>query len=279
MEKKITLDFFGLHPSFRTINSVCPSNTLDVPFTAATAEDKSHDLAPTLGAEEFLSSFSDKSLPRVVGNSLFSWVLCKVKFSQGHPPVMLSRLKLGWEIRETRLWHCRPCSSRQFRHQAGPGKAEGRKGIPAVKLQNGTFTLSCKGKGFLLQGLGSPTLASRGCLAVSEAEQPLLPLGWMRAWELHPHTLSPLHFVAKPNLCMSRREQSCCPEQGRNGELLVPQQVLQVHNSTPSSSPMGAGSVQHSVPCPHSCTLRVPCLPQLSPGAEPSLPSAAHPWS
>lgn len=155
MEKKIALNFFGLHPSSRTINSVFPSNTLDVPFTAATAEDKSHDLAPTLGAEEFLSSFSDKSLPRVVGSSLFSWVLCKVKlFSKGHPPIMLNRLKLGWE---TKLWHCRPCSSWQFRYEAGPGKAEGRKGIQTVKLLNETFTLSfCKGKGFLLQGWGHP---------------------------------------------------------------------------------------------------------------------------
>lgn len=96
MEKKITLNFFGLHPSFRTINSVFPLNTLDVLFTAATAEDKSHDLAPALGAEEFQSSFSDKTLPRVAGNSLFSWVLCKVKlFGKGHPPIMLNRLKLG----------------------------------------------------------------------------------------------------------------------------------------------------------------------------------------
>lgn len=169
MEKEITLNFFGLHPSFRTINSVFPLNTLDVLFTAATAEDKSHDLAPALGAEEFQSSFSDKTLPRVAGNSLFSWVLCKVKlFGKGHPPIMLNRLKLGWE---TRLWHCRPCSSWQFGSEAGPahpGKAEGRKGIQAVKLLDETFTLSfCKGKGFLLQGLGSPTLASKdwlGCV-------------------------------------------------------------------------------------------------------------------
>lgn len=161
MGKKYTLNFFGLHPSSRTINSVFSSNTLDVPFTAATAEDKSHDLAPTLGAEEFLSSFSDKKIPSVVGNSLFSWVLCKVKlFSKGQPPVMLNILKFGWE---TRLWHFRLCSSRG--RSCSPRKSRGRKGIQAVKLLNEIFTFSfCKGKGFLLQGLGSPILASKGWL-------------------------------------------------------------------------------------------------------------------
>lgn len=68
------------------------------PPPAATAEDKSHDLAPALGAEEFLSSFSDKSLPRMVGYRLFSWALCKVRlFSKGHPTVTLNRLNVGWE--------------------------------------------------------------------------------------------------------------------------------------------------------------------------------------
>lgn len=92
MEKKITLNFFGLHPSSRTINSVFPLNTLDVPFTA---EDKSQDLAPSLGAEEFLNSFSDKSLPRVVAkNSVFMGILQGQVVWQGPPANIAEEIKI-----------------------------------------------------------------------------------------------------------------------------------------------------------------------------------------
>lgn len=91
-KKKITLKFFGLPPSSRTINSVFPLNTLDVPFTA---EDKSQDLAPSLGAEEFLNSFSDKSLLRVVAkNSVFMGILQGQVVWQGPPSNIAEEIKI-----------------------------------------------------------------------------------------------------------------------------------------------------------------------------------------